>query len=370
MKLQHEAKKTYGPRPRFFLVWALLLALGFHTALVFLARLLPHPETPKPKQIITVDVIRKPTPPNVPVTNPPISKPPVSPPVRVPPIPKPPRPQPLRKNPPPLPKDPWSMRPPRTSSSDAPKNPAPPPPGTPRVPEGPLSPGPKVPAFVLNPPGFSPYTGLPPLGTPIKPNPSSGPPGIPGVPGSEPEPAEYPLRPARGGGFVYEGKTYSAQILRDGRVTFENKGPIGFDKSRMAITFDVGDMISRGLGNDPYASSKRRFLEKTEALRKELHKKALLEREAQERAKMVGQLNRIWNSEKPLTSRHRAIFELWMDRGDEPPPSISAGAREEIEAFVRSELPKGSENEITAQELAEYNQELASQGFRVRFHPY
>lgn len=373
-----------------FLGWGLLIALILHALLGGTVLWMAPVHSPSPVSPVIVDIQIKPKPPAlVPPPKPPIPvspplppSPPVSPPK--PPVPSPPKPptkphhprNPGHPHPPVRPPLPPPGPPGTPSPPDAPQNPAPGPAQDPTLPSDPLlppvSPGPKL-GKPFNPfPGKTDWASLPGG------EPSPGP-GLPDAvtslrnqnpPGNEPEPNDYRLEPDEGGGLVYTGRTFTAHILKDGRVSFNGIGAVGYDKKNGGLAFDISDIFDRASGHDPYGAAKQRFLKKTQELREKMRKEALEEQKLHEHSRLAAQLNRVWKSGNSLEKRHRALFDLWVDRGDEPEPSLAAGARAEIEDYIRAELPAGSSDAYTEEELSALNQELREQGFRARFRPY
>jgi hypothetical protein len=138
-------------------------------------------------------------------------------------------------------------------------------------------------------------------------------------------------------------------------------------------SFDIGDAVERWVGNDPYASRKLSFLDRTRDERV-----AMGERE---RARLVAateqtvrrHLERLWSRrDLTLADKRVAVFELWDDcvEGETDDPGAGeAGlrARRHVLGFARARFPAGSPRAYTADELARLN---AARQSRARFAPY
>jgi hypothetical protein len=138
-------------------------------------------------------------------------------------------------------------------------------------------------------------------------------------------------------------------------------------------SFDIGDAVERWAGNDPYASRKLSFLDRTREERV-----AMGERE---RARLVAateqtvrrHLERLWAQPGlAMADRRAAVFELWDDciEGETDDPGAGeAGlrARRHIVGFARARFPVGGPHAYSADELARLNAHRRS---RARFAPY
>jgi hypothetical protein len=138
-------------------------------------------------------------------------------------------------------------------------------------------------------------------------------------------------------------------------------------------SFDIGDAVERWAGNDPYASRKLSFLDRTRDERV-----AMGERE---RARLVAateqtvrrHLERLWSrGDLTMADKRAAVFALWDDcvEGETDEPGAGeAGlrARRHVLGFARARFPAGSPHAYTAGELAQLN---AGRQSRAHFAPY
>lgn len=320
---------------------ALLLAGIMHGAFLLIAYLRPLPPPPRKLPPILMDVVVKPPPPPEPT-------PPEPPPPEPVPPPKAPQTPQVKPTPPsrPLPKD---LQPVKRDNNETDSGPAI------VVPEQPPSP---------------PTTNEPPAGPPTGPInlfPKSlvGVVGGPGVNGpvpkgpdrllkderlAEKKGPEFELVPEKGGGLKFEGKNFIAHIKPDGSLSFDNRFPIGFQKGG-TFSFDLTDLAMRGKKQDPYAAEKRRFIEFTEERRNEMRNKALKASRESALANLGQQLHDLWNSGKRADARRRDLYELWAECSDDKTDTLGRKGRHAIEDFIKTNLPAGSADEFTSEEL-------------------
>jgi hypothetical protein len=168
------------------------------------------------------------------------------------------------------------------------------------------------------------------------------------------------------GSWVYEGPLFTATIMPDGRVEFDDRDPISVDFATGTATFDLMDMVMSAAGQDPFQAEHERFMEETEALRLgiegEWH-----EREVARRYRFfVGSLSRIWGeTDRPASRRRRSIFEAWDETSEDD--DEGRACRAAVIDFVRNEIPFGSEDAYSEAELGVLNALRASS---ARFEPY
>jgi hypothetical protein len=176
----------------------------------------------------------------------------------------------------------------------------------------------------------------------------------------------FEVRRRPDGTHVYEGHAFTAVIARDGSVTFSDRPGLQTNGvSTQDMRFDLGDLLQRAQGADPYAHERNRFMEETEELRAGLESTAQRERMTAGLRRLRGQLTRIWQDEsRSIEQRRRLIFDQWaeIDEG-----GGDGGAREIIENFVRENLPLGTGHEYSADELRRLN---AGRATADRFDPY
>jgi len=165
------------------------------------------------------------------------------------------------------------------------------------------------------------------------------------------------------GTYRYESSQFDAVIGSDGSVTFSDRS---IDMPAPGVlTFDINDAIMRSRGQDPYQHERQWFLDSTEPSRDRLAQ-AAMHREADRALRdLPARLARIWADDR-ATARDRRLrlFDVWDDCADD---DIGRRAREIVERFVRTELPRGSADAFTGAELAALNARRASP---VPFAPY
>jgi hypothetical protein len=133
------------------------------------------------------------------------------------------------------------------------------------------------------------------------------------------------LRARTDGTQVYAGHAFSATILADGSVQFDDRPNVQLNSFPVGFTFDVTDAVMRASGQDPYAAERAWFMRETQALRDRL------EAEARAQARLVGQRRlrgriALIEQDESLTEeqRRRALSALQAEvEPDEP----DAGAR-------------------------------------------
>ena len=175
---------------------------------------------------------------------------------------------------------------------------------------------------------------------------------------------DFPLERVGRDEYVYKGKQFSAHILPDGTVNFDDKNIRDFNGT--SGTFDLTDLIMRGRKEDPYRAEKKRFMDATAPEREKLAKKARAERMQESLGGLPSHLEAVWELARPAAARRKLLFELWKETasGDDEIGQAGAQARAMIETFIRRRLPEGSPDAFTSDELAAY-----SRGKRA-FDPY
>lgn len=321
----------------------LLIALALHSAFLLYAYLRPLPDGKKKSRPIEMLIVekKKETPPPPPPQTP--EPPPPTPPAALTP--------PTRTVSRPLPKELAPVA--RKDDTPDAKSPAiavgPQPPGPP---EGP-SPGlPKGP-IDLFPKNLGTIVGAPSANAPIPKGPDRL---FKDERLEEKKEPKFELVPDKGGGYKCETKTFVAHIKPDGKIEFENRFPIGFEKGG-TFSFDLTDLVMRGKKIDPYAAEKRRFLEFSDKLRNDLRKKAAAEAQTNAMSTFAEQLISVWENGRSGASRRRELYEKWADCSDDKNDSLGRKGRHAVEDFIRGHLPRGSSNAYTDEEL----QKIASE---------
>lgn len=198
-----------------------------------------------------------------------------------------------------------------------------------------------------------------------------GPPGPQLVlPKAPPKPSGPKLRPQPDGGYVVKDSQFTARIAPDGTITFEDKTALQRWHGT-SYEIDVTDMVMRSIGDDPYGHAKRRVLEQTQGLRAKMAERACKDRLRESVVEMKGRLDRIWTDPgRTKAERRRLLFALWDDcveDGDAERVKTGAMIRETIYAFIQTNLPRGSADAFTPDELAVLNRRRLS---TARFSPY
>ncbi len=218
------------------------------------------------------------------------------------------------------------------------------------------------------------------------------------------------LRPDGNGTYRAEDLTFNAKIGRDGRVAITDKRNLqlhvpkvkdiakglarsseawadsSYEEKRAgtwgggdgggtgmvtAATFDLTDWAERAAGNDPYYNRKKKFLDRTREERAGMARVEKTRVIDESLDQLSTRLVRIWRSRKwSPAKRRQVLFQLWDECAETGSAQLVAAgdrAREQIIAFIRLKLPKGSEHGYTAAELAALNGKRDS---KRRFAPY
>ncbi len=162
---------------------------------------------------------------------------------------------------------------------------------------------------------------------------------------------EPTLRRRPDGSHVYEGHAFRAVVRADGSVAFDDRPSVQTEGFSTSGSFDLTDLFMRAGGGDPYAAEREWFMEHTEELRVQLETEARTAEMDRGLRLLRGRLARIWQDEsRTPEARRRAVFDEW-DRTDE----LDRRGRDIVVAFIRSEIPAGSELAYTAAELRSMN---------------
>jgi hypothetical protein len=172
---------------------------------------------------------------------------------------------------------------------------------------------------------------------------------------------DYPLEYLGRDGYVYRGPQFSAHILMDGSVSFDDK--LIRDFKGLSGGFDITDWAMKGKKQDPYRYEKEKFLKYTQKKRDELARKAREADMENSLAELPNTCDEIWRQRsRPAPQRRKALYELWRDVED---TDAGGRARDVIVEYVRRHLPAGSADAFTDEELALYNANS-----KHKFEPY
>ncbi|MDB4975978.1 MAG: hypothetical protein JWN48_4319 [Myxococcaceae bacterium] len=186
----------------------------------------------------------------------------------------------------------------------------------------------------------------------------------------------------RDGSYAYQGNGFDAVIATDGTVRMKDS----FFRARLALRpvrlhdevqpknnalgngtwsftffelkYDLMGYLESKLGNDPYRSERRWFLERTRALREELTLQSIAD-------STQHALRTIWSQAGlHFDERRRRTFALWDESGEDEPGQL---CRAQVVAFVREHCPRDSGLGFSDAELRTLN---ATRKSRAAFAPY
>ena len=175
---------------------------------------------------------------------------------------------------------------------------------------------------------------------------------------------------------VYRGNALDATIKPDGTVEFREKSveaskqygvrpPPSTPTTLEDLQAPKQAQFSLRANLPAIEAERQRFLDQTEALRRERTEAWNKKIEQDGLRGFRGQLERIWSdSGSPAQARRRTLFALWEDTS---PDELGARYRRLVVDFVRSNLPENSEDAYSAGELAALNSHRQQ---RDTFSPY
>lgn len=168
------------------------------------------------------------------------------------------------------------------------------------------------------------------------------------------------------GSHVYAGHLNTARIDRCGEITFQDRPAAETEGFSLSGSWDLQSLTQQAQGQNPNRAEEDWILEHSEELRNQLGDVCRREELATGRRRLRGRLTSTWSrTERTPQSRRRHIFDIWdeMEEGE---------AGDEFRAiviqFVRENLPAGSEDAYTPEELERLNARRDTQG--ERFDPY
>jgi hypothetical protein len=168
-------------------------------------------------------------------------------------------------------------------------------------------------------------------------------------------------------GYHYDGPSISAVIRMDGTVDFNEHAIRDF--KGLSGGFDLTDIAMRGKKQDPYRYEKEKFMEHTSKLRGELQTRARRDRLENSLAALPQHLSEVWSDgSRSVRERRGALYYMWREAAGSDDEVGQAGrkARSMIESFIRAQLPEGSPDAFTEDELKRFN----SRASAIKFDPY
>lgn len=168
------------------------------------------------------------------------------------------------------------------------------------------------------------------------------------------------------GSMTSDQRTFVARIAPDGSVALRDAPNVQPDPSILGATFDLTDAAMRSRGDDPYASAKLDFLDRSRDLRVAQGRAYRAERLAHADAIMLANIDAMWARLPDTTSRKQALFELWDECAETGDPALVAAghaARATVIAVAQQRL---GPNAFTPAELSAFNARRTSAS---RFEP-
>jgi hypothetical protein len=161
---------------------------------------------------------------------------------------------------------------------------------------------------------------------------------------------EVELKEQKDGTYTSDKKTYTARVNRDGTVDLKDKGNWQ-QKSLFHAEFDVTDAFMRSQGHDPYASEKRKFLDRTREQRVEIGKRYRLEQLGQSAKLMANNLATLWATTSDPAKRKDELLALWdecAEVGDDALVEGGAAARRLLINWVHAKKVVFTTDELAA----------------------
>ncbi len=168
---------------------------------------------------------------------------------------------------------------------------------------------------------------------------------------------EVELVEQKDGTHTSDKTTFKATVDRDGTVTIKDKGNWQ-RKGLLSAEFDVTDAFMRSHGQDPYASAKREYLDRTSDQRFEIGKRYRTEQLGQSAQYMAQNLAQLWAMTTDVAKRKDGLFALWdecAETGDDELVAGGAQARRLLINWVHAKRVV-----FTQVELAAFNKQRKS----------
>ncbi len=168
---------------------------------------------------------------------------------------------------------------------------------------------------------------------------------------------EVELVEQKDGTYTSDKTTFKATVNRDGTVAIKDKGNWQ-RKGLLSAEFDVTDAFMRNHGQDPYASEKRSYLDRTRDQRVEIGKRYRTEQLGQSAQYMAQNLAQLWAMTTDVAKRKDGLFALWdecAETGDDELVAGGAQARRLLINWVHAKRVV-----FTQVELAAFNKQRKS----------
>jgi len=166
------------------------------------------------------------------------------------------------------------------------------------------------------------------------------------------------------GSYAYAGHRFTARIRPNGEVQFEDGGNASYDLATGGGTFDLTDALMGASGQDPHAAERAWFMRHTRELRHRLEAEHRAEQNRRALRILRARVGRLWRSDDGTESQRRfRIYSMWRETSDD---EVGRGAREVIMAWIRENLPAGSDHAYTSSELSQAQRHPSGD----RFRPY
>ncbi len=173
------------------------------------------------------------------------------------------------------------------------------------------------------------------------------------------------LVPHPDGSYTYRGHAFTATIRPNGDVVFSDRGAVEYDLGSGTGSFDLGDMVMGAAGVDPYAAEREAFMEENEELIQRLTDEARVATRARSLGRLRSDLRMRWEDRtRSVERRRRDLFRLWDESSED---DDDRAARDAVIAFIRTNLPEGSEDAYPPSEIAALNARRTS---TEAFAPY
>lgn len=173
------------------------------------------------------------------------------------------------------------------------------------------------------------------------------------------------LRREPDGSRSWAGPMFTARVAPNGEVTFEDGADVNTNGFSASGNFDLQGAIMGAQGQDPRAAERERFMRETRAEREAMEDEYRREVQQRQVRRIRGELRSVWaRTDRSAERRRRRIFFLWDRITDD-------GSMDDVKAavltFIRINLPQGSADAFTSDELATMNARRRS---RREFAPY